>query len=101
VAALVNASIRGAWLRKEVAGELALLRSRGGVRGGIAAAIIGDPADVRNVLAGSDADAIRALLAAARLQRAALPESLVRELPRRLPATKAAAAAYLAVKVER
>ncbi len=65
---IVDAVMRHDDLCKYAAGELALLRSRGGVRAGIAAAILGDPADVQKILAGDDAEAIRALRAASRFR---------------------------------
>ena len=93
---ITNAVMGGDALRKHAAPELALMRMRGGIRAGLAAAIIGDPADMRNVLTGNDIDAIRALLAGARISRTPLPEAMVRDLPRRLPATAETAKAYLA-----
>lgn len=65
---IVNAVRRHDTLCKYAATELAALRSRGGVRAGIAAAILGDAADMQAIRAGDDADAIRALEAASRFR---------------------------------
>jgi hypothetical protein len=63
---IVDAVMHPKELRKQAAAQLALLRTRGGIRAGIAAAIIGDPGAIRRVLAGDDVEAIRAFRAAAR-----------------------------------
>ena len=60
---IVDAVMHPDELCKRAAPQLALLRSRGGVRAGIAAAILG-----QTILAGDDADAIRAFRAAARFR---------------------------------
>lgn len=65
---IVHAVMSPNELCKRAAPELALLRSRGGVRAGIAAAILGDHDGMQAILIGNDAEAIRALQAASRFR---------------------------------
>jgi len=98
---VLNTVLRSKHLRRSSAAQIAALRARGGLRAGVAAAILGDPEDQRKLLEGNDVEAIRVLVALARIRGDALPEAVVKELPRRLPATSTVVEAYLAAEAMR
>ena len=97
---VLNTVNRSVHLRKSSA-QVAALRARGGVRAGAAATIIGDPADQRKLLEGTDVEAIRVVVALARIRGTELPLDVVKALPRRLPATESVVKAYLAAQAMR
>lgn len=82
-------------LRTSAAEALRRLSASDGMRGGIAAVLVGDPMHEQRILAGKDTEAQRALLAAARLVREPLPIDAVAALFGRLPALDVAAEAWL------
>jgi HEAT repeat protein len=92
---VAHALARRTTLRVNTHAALARLRATKGVGSGIAAVLIGDATDERRLLASDDVDAVRGLLAAARVVREPLPINAVAGALARLPRTASAADAYL------
>ncbi|HET6250389.1 MAG TPA: hypothetical protein VFE47_22065 [Tepidisphaeraceae bacterium] len=89
---------RAALLRQNQSAALRQLQASGGLRAGIAGAILGDAPTVGPILKGNDVDAICMLLATGRLLRTPLPLELVPHLfSRKNPAISTAAEQFLIV----
>jgi hypothetical protein len=92
---IVNALQKRAALRTSSSEALRRLRAAGGTRAGIAAVLIGDARDEQRILAGTDLEAQRALLAATRLVGDPLPIESVAAVFGRSPALDMAAEGWL------
>ena len=97
---LANVAVKRAKrLRKNELAALRPLLKTGGMRAGLVAALLGDPPTTLSILKGDDVEAIRMLLASARLMRTPLPIPVVQQLfARNNPKIADAAEQYLYVE---